>query len=165
MRTTSVLASLLALCAHRIVEAKFTLEIRNRCNQTICPGYTGTDLLTKEFRGFGPSPCLKYNQFYSVGIKPVWAGRVWPRTGCNENITRCLVGDCGSSDCTGKSSSNTTLVEMTVNTTEVHYDISIGKFAFVPFVKSACSPADNGTLTLQSMVIPIPSLSKCWAWG
>lgn len=105
----------------------FNLQIINRCAEMICPALTGVETVSKQVRQVGPSPCLDREQSVSLAVPPPWSGRVWARSKCQNGLERCQVGGCGSSDCTGKSSSNTTLVEVTVFHTNATYDISLGK--------------------------------------
>ncbi|KAL7940394.1 PR5-like protein [Trichoderma barbatum] len=65
-------------------------------------------------------------QRHQTALIPIpWSGRVWPRQFCSDVGDNCLLGDCGSSSCWDRSSTNTTLFEVTVQPEDMYYDISL----------------------------------------
>lgn len=100
-----------------------TFNLVNSCSsQIIWPAILGNGALSPLPDGIMLPPGQRYK---TAPIPLPWSGRVWPRQLCSEAGDNCLVGDCGSSVCS-RSSTNTTLFEMTINSNEMFYDISLG---------------------------------------
>ncbi|KAK1659774.1 PR5-like protein [Colletotrichum godetiae] len=54
-----------------------------------------------------------------------WSGRVWARQYCEAGGLNCVLGDCGHPSCWGRSSTGTTLFEITAQKDKMYYDISL----------------------------------------
>ncbi|KAK2036906.1 PR5-like protein [Colletotrichum somersetense] len=69
---------------------------------------------------------LKANSQVQISLNSLpWSGRIWARQYCSPNGTDCVLGDCGHSSCWGRSSSGTTLFEITAQKGKMYYDISL----------------------------------------
>lgn len=107
-----------------------SIQIKNSCNETLCPAFTGVNLFTKLPINSPMLSCLNTSQTDILNISAPWAGRVWAKSGCNNNSTDCRIGDCGRENCNGLSSTNTTLAEFTIQNNRIWYDVSLGKYRF-----------------------------------
>lgn len=110
----------------------FGLEflVVNKCmEQTIWPALTGNTSANPASDPLPSGAILHPGE--SIKTRPIvtpWSGRIWARQFCALDGSGCLLGDCGSSSCWGRSSVRTTLFEVTAGHYETIYDISLGMY-------------------------------------
>jgi hypothetical protein len=121
----------MTLSALEVPVGSISIDLVNHCSsQTIWPAVTGTMIPNGEAiddplpPGFALRPLARYT---IDAVSLPWTGRIWARQYCSPRGTECKVGDCGSSTCLGRSSSNVTLFEMTALMDVVWYNLSLGR--------------------------------------
>lgn len=126
-----VLATVL-MCSHSKASS-ITFKLVNNCSRPIWPaiGQNAPSLnptwLTPDLDPLPPGHRLGPSEsFHTKPIPQPWGGRIWGRQNCSLNGTNCLLGDCSASSCWSKSSSRTTLFEVSATGNGVYYDISLG---------------------------------------
>uniref|UniRef100_A0AC35UE24 Pathogenesis-related protein 5-like n=1 Tax=Rhabditophanes sp. KR3021 TaxID=114890 RepID=A0AC35UE24_9BILA len=113
------------LCLSAIVLGVSSVQIVivNRCLQTIWPGIQGSTL--PENGGFQ----LNAGQTRTTNVPNQWSGKIWARTGCNNNMSYCETGFCGNNvQCLGSGGSPpTSLAEFTLGGfgNQDYYDVSL----------------------------------------
>ena len=129
-RTYLVLFSHVLLAVLPLVHS-LDIEIDNHCNETLWPALTGQP-------GDLPlPPALNYKGVFNLSVPENWGGRIWAKSHCTENGSNCMVGDCGTANCNGASSTNTTLIEFNIMNMTIFYDISLGMRS-LPIVTQVC---------------------------
>lgn len=125
-----------ALHAHSFV----LTVVNNSTNQTIWPAIEGTGSYVVSPSGGrvidnsrNPLPdglALEPKSQVQIPLTSFpWSGRVWARQYCTPDGSGCILGDCGHSSCWGRSSTGTTLFEITILHDKMFYDISLGRSA------------------------------------
>ncbi|KAF4474231.1 Pathogenesis-related protein 5 [Colletotrichum fructicola Nara gc5] len=108
--------------------------VNNSSDHTIWPAIEGSPLSEPTLSDGGvvsgdPLPeglALLANSTVKVALPQTnWSGRLWARQYCSADGTGCVLGDCGSRSCWGRSSTLTTLFELTVLSDKIYYDISL----------------------------------------
>jgi hypothetical protein len=117
----------LSLALNFIPALGLRVQIVNLCTDMRWPALTGVNINNHSAVAMEMPPGLKPSDHYELSIPEPWAGRVWAKTLCSSQGDECQIGDCGSKNCNGYSSQNTTLVEFNMQNGTVWYDISLGE--------------------------------------
>ena len=88
------------------------MQLINNCNQQIDPGFYPKVVHNgAETGGF----VMQHGERDSVQLPSHWAGRIWARTGCDDQGD-CETGQCpGGIDCNGPAPAGPTLAQFNIN--------------------------------------------------